>query len=519
VGLWNDLLSFLGWGETETPAPKPSRKPTATRRAARLRLEPGALRTGVVEYIGNTFAKVQASDVKAVIFLREMADEYIEHPSAVLHEGQTVDFVLLGPSEKRSDEWVGSINGASEARARSALSHLSPGDCISGKVSDLKDRGAILNAGEFEVWVPITELAWSWIGHPSEAVSLGQTVTVEVLRIELPDGWLNDKRQRRAKAVGSIRAAIPQPESPIIPMAFSGLPFKVSAVARTPRTCDPVVLYLLEELVAARTPEDVQATTGLPRSTLDGVHQVLGAEGLVKEWRPTAKGKRLAEAVSLARTLTADPIRGLFVSSAHPSSQFIRAGNGTAGTDYPPSWPRPPFNKQAEEEFARASDESIPELLINCIVTTEKRELLSRLQEDDRMHVFLQRDGSRPWKPVYVPTPEHWLLAGLWGAFDPIGTKPFRPANVTSRCRDFLVVRVSALVRKNGEPVATLYFEPNTETLWHLRDEACVHFRERKGSVFPDLPDFKGTSVSLPSGEEVKHLQPESWCIAVVSQG
>ncbi|MFZ5787428.1 MAG: S1 RNA-binding domain-containing protein [Acidobacteriota bacterium] len=470
----------------------------------------------MVEYIGNTFAKVQASDVKAVIFLREMSDEYIEHPSAVLHEGQTVEFVLLGPSEKRPDEWVGSINGASEARSRAALSRLSPGDRIDGQVSDLKDRGAILDAGEFEVWVPITELAWSWIDHPSEAVSLGQAVTVEILRVELPDGWLNDKRQRRAKAVGSIRAAIPQPESPIIPVAFSGLPFKVSAVARTPRACDPVVLYLLEELVGARSPEDVQATTGLPRQTLDGVHQVLAAEGLVKDWRPTAKGKRLAEAVSLARALTADPIRGLFVSSAHPSAQFVRAGSRTAAADYPPSWPRPPFNKQAEEEFARASDESIPELLIDRIVTAEKRELLSRLQEDDRMHVFLRRDGSRPWKAVYVPTPEHWLLAGLWCAFDPIGSTPFRPANVASRCRDFLMVRASALVRKNGKPVATLYFEPNTKTLWHLRDEARVRFRERKCSVFPDLPELKRSAATLPSGEEVKHLQPESWCIAGV---
>jgi small subunit ribosomal protein S1 len=472
----------------------------------------------VVEYIGNTFVKVQASDVMASIHLREMAHEYIEHPSAVLHEGQTVDFVLLGPSknQKRPDEWYGSINAATEFRTRAALSRLSPGDRVSGRVSYLEDRGAVLDAGDFEVWVPITELAWSWIGHPSQAVSLGQAATVDVLRIELPDNWLNDKTQRRAKAVGSIRATIPQPESPMIPVAFSGLPFQVSAVARRPRTCDPVVLYVLEELVAARSPEDIQATTGLPRSTLDGVRKALATEGLVKDWRPTAKGKRLAEAIALARALTADPIRGFFVSSAHPSSQFIRAGNGGMSTDYPPSWPRPPSNKQAEEEFVRASDESIPELLIDRIVTTEKRELLARLQEDDRMHVFLRRDGSRPWKPVYVSTPEHWLLAGLWAAFDPIGAKPFRPANVASRCRDFLMVRASALVRKNGKPVATLYFEPNTKTLWHLRDEARVRFRERKGSVFPSLPDIKAAELSLPSGEEMKRLEPESWCIAGV---
>lgn len=513
MGLWNDLLSLLGWGEKESSsreAPKatrPSREPTHRG------LAPGSLRSGSVEYIGDTFAKVQASDVKAVIFLREMADHYIEHPSEVLHEGQAVDFVLLERSDKRPDEWVGSIDAASEARIRTALSGISEGDRVNGRITDLKDRGAILDAGSFDVWIPISELAWGWVDHPSESVSLGDDVTLEIIRVEFPDGWLSDKRKRRARAVGSLRACLPQPESPIIPIVFSGLPFKVWAITKTPRNCDPIVLYVLEDLVAGRSPEDIQVTTGLPRSTLDCVHEVLTGEGLVKEWRPIAKGKRLAEAVALERELNADPIRGLFASAAHPSSQFVRAETHREQDKYPRSWPRPPFNKPAEDTFARATDEALPELLIDRIVSEDKREILARLQEDDRMRVFLRRDGSRPWKPVFVDTPEHWLLAGLWSAFEPVGQKPYRPANGSSQCRDVLMVRMNALARKNGKPIETIFFEPYTATLWRLIDSDRVVVRDRRGSSFPEPPKPGKEGITLPSGKVIKYLRPDSWCV------
>lgn len=513
MGFWNDLLSAIGFGDEERNPSKNRTASNASRKIARPKLEPGAYRTGTVENIGNTFATVRASDVRAIVFIGEIANEHIDHPSSVLRVGQVIDFVLLRPNDRRPDEWIGSISAVAESRVRVALAGLSVGDRVNGRISDLKNNYVVVDAGAFLVKVPIVELAWSWVDHPSEVVSLGQTVTVKILRIELPDGWLYEKKYRRAQAIGSIRAEIPQPESPTVPMAFSALPFKLSAAAKTPAACDSVVLYLLEELSIGRLPEDVQSTTGLPLRTLTGIQQVLTTEGLVKGWRLTAKGKRLAEAVSLARQLNLDAIRGLFVSSAHPSSQFVRAESLSAGNGYPHSWPRPPFDKKAEDNFVRAADEAIPEFLIDRIVNDDKRDLLARLQADDRMHAFLHRDGSSPWKPVYVDTPTHWILAGLWREFDPIGEKPFRPAPSNSWCRTFLLVRVDALARKGGELVATLFFEPNTKTLWHQRTTEHVHVREMKGSVFPEMPRLPKAVDNWPSDKAAKHLQPVSWCL------
>lgn len=508
MGLWNDFLSLLGWGDEEPTrtkqAPRGSRTASCSSGPS-----PGDVFSGHVQSVGDRFAKVASRELTAIVFRGEMADEFIRHPSEVLHEGQSIDFVLLKYDPKG---WVASIRATAEAKTRKTLAKVSVGDHIHGKIIDLRDFGVVLDEGSFEAWIPIAEIVWRWINHPSEAVSLGEEVEAEIIQVDLPDGWLTEKRKRRARAVASLRACLPQPVSPQIPIAFSSLPFKVWVIAKTPRSCDPVVLYVLEDLVAGRSKDEITATTGLPNSTLDRVHKILFGEELVKNWRPSAKGKRLAEAVSLARELNKDPIRGLFASAAYPASQFLMAEEQHGQMEYPRDWPRPPFNKATEDNFSRATDDALPKPLIERIVTDDKRSILAKLQEDNRLRVFIRRDGSRPWKPAYVETPEHWFLAGLWNAFEPFIGKPYRPANDRSRCRDFLMVRCHAVERQNGNPLETVFFEPYTSSVWRVQSSDRVFIRERRGTTFPSMPCLGKEGISLGSGAVAKLLAPDSWC-------
>lgn len=510
MSFWNDLLSLLGWEEESATKREYSRADRPYKSKARSGPSPGDLLSGRVDHVGDKFAKVSSGSITAVVFLSEMADHFIERPSDVLYEGQSVDFVLIKHDLKG---WKASISAVAEAKARIALASLNEGDQLKGEIVDLKDRGAVLHSDSFRVWLPIAELDWGWIDHPSEAVSLGGEVEIQIIRVELPEGWLTDKRKRRAGAVGSLRACLPQPDSPQIPIAFSGLPFKVWTVPKTPQRCDPVVLYVLKELVVGRSRDDIQFTTGLPSLTLDQVHNVLVEEGLVKGWRPCEKGQRLIEAVIRARDFNENPICGLFASAAHPTSQFIRVEDQREQSEYPRTWPRPPRNKPAEDTFARATDEALPELLIERIVTEDKRLILARLQEDDQLRVFLHRDGSLPWKPVYINTPEHWLLAGLWSAFVPVGKKPYRPANGNSKCRDFLMVQCQAVARKNGKSLETLFFEPYTATLWRLQNSEGVFKQNLRGSSFPPLPSLNKNGIPVASDGIDMPLLPDSWCV------
>lgn len=73
----------------------------------------------------------------------------------------------------------------------SFLESAKPGDILQGKITRLEKFGAFVDIGDgVEGLVHISELGWSRVQDPSEIVSVGQTVSVSVLKIEDVDGRL-----------------------------------------------------------------------------------------------------------------------------------------------------------------------------------------------------------------------------------------------------------------------------------------------------------------------------------------
>jgi small subunit ribosomal protein S1 len=64
------------------------------------------------------------------------------------------------------------------------LNDLKPGDVCEGRVTNLCPFGAFVDLGGFEGLVHISELSWGRVGHPSDVLEPGQTVTVYVLNVE-----------------------------------------------------------------------------------------------------------------------------------------------------------------------------------------------------------------------------------------------------------------------------------------------------------------------------------------------
>ncbi len=65
------------------------------------------------------------------------------------------------------------------------LSKLSKGMRLKGVVSSIVDFGAFVDLGGIDGLVHISELSWSHVTHPSEVVSVGDEVEVEVLDVDL----------------------------------------------------------------------------------------------------------------------------------------------------------------------------------------------------------------------------------------------------------------------------------------------------------------------------------------------
>ena len=73
-----------------------------------------------------------------------------------------------------------------QAEQRQAfLDQLQPGEVREGVVSSVVNFGAFVDLGGMDGLVHVSELSWQHVSHPSEVVSVGDSVTVKVLEVDL----------------------------------------------------------------------------------------------------------------------------------------------------------------------------------------------------------------------------------------------------------------------------------------------------------------------------------------------
>ena len=71
----------------------------------------------------------------------------------------------------------------SRAEARTELvSNLQEGQVLQGVVKNITDYGAFVDLGGVDGLLHVTDIAWQRISHPSEALQIGETVEVQVIR-------------------------------------------------------------------------------------------------------------------------------------------------------------------------------------------------------------------------------------------------------------------------------------------------------------------------------------------------
>jgi small subunit ribosomal protein S1 len=81
------------------------------------------------------------------------------------------------------------------------LRNLTPGNCVSGTVTNITDFGVFVDLGGVEGLVHVSEISWGRVQHPSEVVSLGDQVVVHVISVE----------PKRARVALSLKRLHPNP--------------------------------------------------------------------------------------------------------------------------------------------------------------------------------------------------------------------------------------------------------------------------------------------------------------------
>jgi small subunit ribosomal protein S1 len=103
-------------------------------------------------------------------------------------------FVILKMDRKRGNIVVSrrAILEESRAASRSELvSNLTEGSVLTGTVKNITDYGAFIDLGGVDGLLHVTDISWKRVNHPSEALTVGAQLKVQVIRINQENGRIS----------------------------------------------------------------------------------------------------------------------------------------------------------------------------------------------------------------------------------------------------------------------------------------------------------------------------------------
>ncbi|MBZ0294454.1 MAG: S1 RNA-binding domain-containing protein [Anaerolineae bacterium] len=103
--------------------------------------------------------------------------------------GQTLQLRVIEISSEQSRLILSERAAQVEAGERAQiLTHLKPGDRVTGQVTNLCDFGAFVDLGGLEGLIHISELSWGRVGHPADMLQREQEIEVYVLNVDKANG-------------------------------------------------------------------------------------------------------------------------------------------------------------------------------------------------------------------------------------------------------------------------------------------------------------------------------------------
>jgi len=106
-----------------------------------------------------------------------------------------------------------------EENRKNVFSQVEPGQVVKGEVVRITDFGAFIDIGGVDGLLPLSQLSWRWIDHPTDILKLGDMIDVEVIlvdhdkqRISLslknlePDPWV--EAEKNIKEGGKIQGTV-----------------------------------------------------------------------------------------------------------------------------------------------------------------------------------------------------------------------------------------------------------------------------------------------------------------------
>jgi small subunit ribosomal protein S1 len=145
----------------------------------------GQIRMGTVRTVMDYGAFVDLGGLDGLVHISEMTHRRGHKPSEFVKEGDIVQVKIiridkdtgklsLSLKQTLADPWIGAENT------------YAVGALVTGRVSKIADFGAFVEAEEgIEGLLPISEMSWQRIKHPSDVVKEGETLRLVILSIDV----------------------------------------------------------------------------------------------------------------------------------------------------------------------------------------------------------------------------------------------------------------------------------------------------------------------------------------------
>jgi len=150
---------------------------------------PGMKVKGKVRNLTNFGAFVELEEgIDGLVHVSDMSwTKRVAHPSEVLKKGEAVEVMILAIDKEHRRISLGLKQVGDDPWPQLAEKFL-PGMEIAGAINRLFDRGAIADLGQgIEGFIPTSQLGIDDLKRPMDAFEVGETMTMKVTRVDVPN--------------------------------------------------------------------------------------------------------------------------------------------------------------------------------------------------------------------------------------------------------------------------------------------------------------------------------------------
>ena len=166
---------------------------------------------------------------------------------------------------------------------KNVFSQIEVGQIVKGEVVRITDFGAFVNIGGVDCLLPLSQISWKWVEHPTDLLSVGQEIDVEIIDIDYnkqrislslkntePDPWIKAEEELKE---GDVKEGIITRVKPfgafveVIPGVEALLPQSAVAAYQNKSGKTVEVGQKIETKIDKFNPKDKRIALGLPEES------------------------------------------------------------------------------------------------------------------------------------------------------------------------------------------------------------------------------------------------------------